>query len=64
MISAYVSTWCHDVSPKPYLAPLPLRLKAGLDLMAGSTKLKNVAFWGRKEAVHMKELEWMVQHWK
>ncbi|KAF9360001.1 hypothetical protein BGX26_010838 [Mortierella sp. AD094] len=50
--------------PRQHPVQLPLRLKAGLDLMASSTKLESVHFWGGKRVVHMKELKWMVEHWK
>ncbi|KAF9917875.1 hypothetical protein BX616_011014 [Lobosporangium transversale] len=45
------------------LVPLPLRLKAGLGLLAGLTKLEQVRFWGQQQRVHMEELIWMKLHW-
>ncbi|KAF9110997.1 hypothetical protein BGX27_005524 [Mortierella sp. AM989] len=53
-----------DNSPQQHLIPLPLRLKAGLNLMSTSSKLEDIRFWGGNQEVHMKELKWMVQHWK
>ncbi|KAI7832701.1 hypothetical protein BC939DRAFT_498101 [Gamsiella multidivaricata] len=46
------------------LVPLPMRLRAGLDLLAGLTNLKEVGFWGGRYEVCMKELVWMVERWK
>jgi len=46
------------------LVPLPMRLNAGLDLLAGLTKLQKLSFWGGKHVVHMEELVWMTTYWK
>ncbi|KAF9355189.1 hypothetical protein BGX26_006869 [Mortierella sp. AD094] len=43
---------------------LPLRLKAGLGLLWGLTKLEKVCFWAGVHATPKKELVWMVDHWK
>ncbi|KAG0224040.1 hypothetical protein BGX31_008231 [Mortierella sp. GBA43] len=56
---------CTDPSHGRFqMIPLPLRLKAGLDQLAGLTRLNVVAFHGGKHAVHQKDLEWMLHHWK
>ncbi|KAF8978392.1 hypothetical protein BGZ46_006509 [Entomortierella lignicola] len=46
------------------IAPLPMRLKAGLQLLAELRKLENVSFWGGRNKVHMQELSWMADNWK
>ncbi|KAG0011777.1 hypothetical protein BGZ80_000429 [Entomortierella chlamydospora] len=46
------------------IVPLPLRLKAGLDHLANSTNLEKVCFFGGRNTVRMKELTWIVDHWK
>ncbi|KAK3810065.1 MAG: WD40-repeat-containing domain protein [Benniella sp.] len=46
------------------LVPLPIRLKAGLDELAGLAQLETFQFWGGRHAIYRKELEWMVEHWK
>ncbi|KAF9996746.1 hypothetical protein BGZ80_004264 [Entomortierella chlamydospora] len=47
-----------------YPTSLPLRLKAGLGLLWGLTKLEKVCFWEGVHATPEKELVWMVDHWK
>lgn len=47
-----------------HMVPLPLRLKAGLNLLEPLLKLKTVAFFGGKHGVHMKDLEWIIKHWR
>ncbi|KAF9348212.1 hypothetical protein BGX34_002601, partial [Mortierella sp. NVP85] len=46
------------------LVPLPIRLKAGLDELAGLAQLETFQFWGGRHVIYRKELEWMVEHWK
>ncbi|KAF9396408.1 hypothetical protein BGX21_009540, partial [Mortierella sp. AD011] len=50
--------------PRHLLVPLPIRLKAGLDLMQNSTKLEKVWFWGGRQYLPKRELNWMVLNWK
>ncbi|KAI8600530.1 hypothetical protein EDD21DRAFT_131358 [Dissophora ornata] len=47
-----------------FLVPLPMRLEAGLDLLASSKNLEKVSFYGGRHVVHKKTLVWMVAHWK
>ncbi|KAF9376174.1 hypothetical protein BGX21_003558, partial [Mortierella sp. AD011] len=46
------------------IVPLPLRLKAGLDHLATLKRLEKVCFFGGRNTVRMKELIWIVDHWK
>lgn len=67
MLSAYPHTSSiYGTLPalEDHLVPLPLRLKAGLDILKGLRKLRKVGFWAGRHEMPMKELSWMVQHWK
>ncbi|KAI7832711.1 hypothetical protein BC939DRAFT_472299 [Gamsiella multidivaricata] len=44
--------------------PLPFCLDAGLELMAGSVKLKKFKLWPGREEVNERELAWILEHWK
>jgi len=47
-----------------HLVPLPLRLKAGLDMLKMLSKLRTITFWSGRHDMPMKELNWMVRHWR
>ncbi|KAF8930077.1 hypothetical protein BGZ58_008475 [Dissophora ornata] len=64
-LCAYSGVVYNDPShPRHLLVPLPVRLEAGLDLLATSKKLEMVLFWGGRHVVHKKTLIWMVDNWK
>ncbi|KAF9199260.1 hypothetical protein BGZ49_010654 [Haplosporangium sp. Z 27] len=46
------------------LVPLPVRLRAGLGQLEALDKLEEISFWSGKQAIHKKELIWMVDYWK
>ncbi|KAI8345235.1 hypothetical protein B0O80DRAFT_474688 [Mortierella sp. GBAus27b] len=46
------------------LVPLPFRLGAGLDELAGLSQLVDVRFWAGSHAIFKKEIVWMLDHWK
>ncbi|KAF9428208.1 hypothetical protein BGZ76_002019 [Entomortierella beljakovae] len=46
------------------LAPLPLRLKAGLGYLSRLTKLESLTFWAGYHVVPKREFIWMLDHWK
>ncbi|KAI8345236.1 hypothetical protein B0O80DRAFT_474690 [Mortierella sp. GBAus27b] len=46
------------------LVPLPFRLVAGLDELAGLRQLVDVRFWAGSHAIFKKEIVWMVDHWR
>ncbi|KAG0323250.1 hypothetical protein BGZ99_002869 [Dissophora globulifera] len=50
--------------PRHLLTSPPMRLEAGLDLLAPCKKLETVRFWGGKHVIRKTALVWMVDHWK
>ncbi|KAF9105957.1 hypothetical protein BGX27_009388 [Mortierella sp. AM989] len=51
---------CEIFSP----VSLPIRLRAGLGLLRGLTKLEMICFWAGLHATPKEELVWMTDHWK
>ncbi|KAF9109799.1 hypothetical protein BGX27_007173 [Mortierella sp. AM989] len=72
MLSTYAQALGHTNSLARVLSngrqhlpvPLPLNLKAGLDQLAKLTNLEEISFWSGGQAIRMRELLWMVNHWK
>jgi hypothetical protein len=62
------STWLSKRLDREYylfkLVPLPMRLKAGLDELAGLKKLTHVSFWKGRHSTYLKDVLWMLDHWR
>ncbi|KAF9199259.1 hypothetical protein BGZ49_010653 [Haplosporangium sp. Z 27] len=64
MLNSYIGANIAAREQMRTLVPLPVRLKAGLGQLAGLIKIKDICFWNGRQAIHKKELVWMIDHWK
>ncbi|KAK3810275.1 MAG: hypothetical protein J3Q66DRAFT_352675 [Benniella sp.] len=53
-----------DLSCKPPVQSLDLRLEAGLEQLATLTRLEELTFRGTVQKMKVKDAEWMIEHWK